>query len=164
MPVAQGGPPPLRQVVLVGLGVVMTLGTVLFMITQSGQLLDGDNEIDFDIGDGIYRSGIAAEDLAPAIAEQGPFLLPDLAGGDTDIFLQHIGDEADEGWLAIAARPAVASRDCLVTWVPEDETFVDSCDGTVYPPDGEGLSSYPVTIDGDGKLEVNLNVVLPAGG
>jgi hypothetical protein len=31
------------------------------------------------------------------------------------------------------------------------------CDGREFPPDGEGLPSYPVTVDADGKLDVDLN-------
>jgi hypothetical protein len=31
------------------------------------------------------------------------------------------------------------------------------CDGREFPPDGEGLPTYPVTVDEDGKLNVDLN-------
>lgn len=160
MPVAQGGPPPLRQVVLIGLGVVMTLATILFIVTQSGQLLQ-DNDISLDLGDGIYRPGIPADELAEAIAEQGPFLLPDLAGGDSDIFLQHRGDDPGTGWVAIAARPASAPRDCLVVWDPDTAHFVDSCEDTTYPADGAGLPTHPVTVDPDGNIEVDLDTLVP---
>jgi hypothetical protein len=39
--------------------------------------------------------------------------------------------------------------------VPEDEAFEDPCAGDRYPPDGEGLRQYPVTID-DGRVGVDL--------
>jgi hypothetical protein len=138
----------------------MTMATVVFMLTQSGRLFGGSGDLDLDLGDGVYRSGIPAAELAPAIEREGPFLLPDLAGGDSDIFLQHLGPDDTDGWLAIAARPPTAARDCLLEWVPDDATFVDSCDGTVYPADGEGLPRYPVQLDAEGNLEVDLNVVL----
>jgi len=160
MPVAPGGPPPLRQVVLLGLGVIMTMGTILFFVTQADTLLSGGSPLDVDAGEGIYRPG-ETEDLAEAIADIGPLLLPDLAGGDDDIFLQHLGDDPDEGWVAIAVRPQIAARDCFVAWKPDDRTFVDSCDGTVYPESGDGLPHHPVEVNRDDEVEINLDVVVP---
>jgi hypothetical protein len=142
---------------MIGLGVVMTMATVLFLVTQMDNLLGGVG--DLNLGDGIYQAG-EAEDLALAI-DEGPLLLPDLAGGDSDIFLQHLGDDVEAGWIAIAARPQTAARTCHVEWVPEDRTFVDSCDGTVYPEDGVGLPHYPVTVTDEGEIEVDMNVVIP---
>ena len=60
------------------------------------------------------------------------------------------------------------SRECTIQ-VPgrnRDEPFVlldpdgevsGDCDGREFPPDGEGLPCYPVTVDEDGKLDVDLN-------
>ncbi|MCP3989592.1 MAG: hypothetical protein GY724_10990 [Actinomycetia bacterium] len=159
MPVAQGGAPPLRQVAMIGLGVVMTMGTILFLVTQMDNLLGGVGDIDLDIGDGIYRPGPAA-DLASAV-EEGPLLLPDLAGGDSDFFLQHLGDDVDEGWIAIAARPQTAARHCFVEWKADERSFVDSCDGATYPEDGAGLPHHPVRVTDEGDIEVEVNVVIP---
>ncbi len=144
---------------MIGLAVVMTMGTILFLVTQMDSLLGGVGDIDLDIGDGVYRPGSAA-DLASAI-EEGPLLLPDLAGGDSDLFLQHLGDKVDDGWIAIAARPQTAARDCFVEWTPNERTFVDSCDGMVYPEDGTGLPHYPVRVTDEGEVEVEVNVVIP---
>ena len=144
---------------MIGLGVVMTMGTVLFLVTQMDNLLGGVGDIDLDLGDGVYRAG-PAHDLAPAI-DEGPLLLPDLAGGDSDIYLQHLGDDVETGWIAIAARPQTAARTCHVEWHADDRTFVDSCDGTVYPEDGAGLPHYPVSVTSEGEIEVEMDVVIP---
>jgi hypothetical protein len=107
-----------------------------------------------------------AEDAAERVAEDGPILYADTAGGDRDIVLQHLGDDPDEGWIALAARPPGVSRECTVQWDAGDEVFrlLDSsgevsgeCDGREFPADGEGLPTYPVTVGSDGKLDVDLN-------
>jgi hypothetical protein len=41
-----------------------------------------------------------------------------------------------------------------VNWVAGDEVFED-CDGRRYPPSGEGLRQYPVTVE-DGRLRIDL--------
>lgn len=155
MPVATNGPPPARQALLIGLGVICGLGAVIFLVTQLDQLTS-NNEATVDLGAPIFSPG-SAEDMAMVVEEQGPFFLPDATGGERGIWLQHLGDDPDEGWVAVAIRPPEADRDCFVEWQIEDNTFVDACDGTVYPPDGEGLRQYPVSVDPNGDLNVNLN-------
>jgi hypothetical protein len=107
-----------------------------------------------------------AEDAAERIAEDGPILYPDTAGGDRDIVLQHQGDDATQGWLALAARPPGVSRACTVQSRDRDEPFrllddsgevSSECDGREFPPSGEGLPSYPVRIDSDGNLDIDIN-------
>jgi hypothetical protein len=36
-------------------------------------------------------------------------------------------------------------------------SFVDNCDGTAYPPSGEGLPQFPVSVDAAGDLSVDLS-------
>ena len=100
------------------------------------------------------------------VAEDGPILYADTAGGDRDIVLQHLGDDPGEGWIALAARPPGVPRECTIQSRDRDEPFrlldadgevTDACDGREFPPDGEGLPSYPVRVDGDGRLDVDLN-------
>jgi hypothetical protein len=105
-------------------------------------------------GDPVFDAG-RTDSQAAAIARDGPILLGDVAGGERDVYLQHLGTDEDRGWLAFDTRAPGASRDCAVRWVPEDEAFEDPCTGDRYPPDGEGLRQYPVTLD-DGRLRVDL--------
>ena len=49
------------------------------------------------------------------------------------------------------------NRDELFVLLDPDGEVPGDCDGREFPPDGEGLPCYPVTVDEDGKLDVDLN-------
>jgi hypothetical protein len=157
MPVAQGGPPPARQALTVGVAAVLGVLAVVFLVTRFDRL-GGDDEAEVPVGDPVFTVGEAAE-LAPVVAETGPFLFPGPTGAGRDLWLQHLGAEPDEGWVAFAVRPTGADLDCVAEWQAERESFVDSCDGTVYPPDGDGLEQYVASVDADGNLVINLNPI-----
>ena len=161
MPVAKGGPAPARQAVVVGLGAALGVLAILFLVFQADRLIGG-TDLDIQISDGIYKPG-PVDELAAGIDESGPLLLSDPAGGDRDLWLSHTGEDDDDGWQAFAVRPPTKARDCFVQWTEADRTFVDNCDGTVYPENGEGLPRYPVSIDADGNLSINLNVAPRTG-
>ncbi|MFV0257857.1 MAG: hypothetical protein ACK5PP_05350 [Acidimicrobiales bacterium] len=154
MPVAQSTRTPARQALLVGLGALLGVISLIFLITQAGRLVDSNLELEVD-PNREFRAG-DAEGLALAIGEQGPLLLPDLAGGDIDIWLQHLSDDPATGWYAFVVRPPQASRDCVAEWQAEAEEFVDGCDGAVYPADGTGLPQLPVSVTEDGQVAVLL--------
>jgi hypothetical protein len=140
------------QVLWLAVAGILGVGAMALLVAWiSDQAREG--EISIRIGDDTFRPG-SAENLAQFVAEDGPMLVPDVAGGDRDLILQHLGDDPSTGWHAFAARPLQASRDCVVEWQPDAEHFVDSCDGTVYPADGEGLPAFAVRVDDDGELEV----------
>jgi hypothetical protein len=130
------------------LGVIAMVALVVWISEQARE-----GEISVRIGDDTFRAG-PAEALAPTIAAEGPLLFSDVAGGDRDLLLQHLGDDPADGWHAFAARPLQAPRDCIVEWQADDARFVDSCDGTQYPADGAGLPPFPVRVDDDGQVEV----------
>ncbi len=161
MPVAQGGPAPARQALVVGLGAFLGVVAILFLIFQMDRLIGGA-DLDIQISDGIFKPG-PVDELAEGVATSGPLLLSDTAGGDRDIWINHSGDDDDEGWNAFAARPLASPRDCFVEWEATDRTFVDNCDGTVYSETGDGLPQYPVSVDAEGILSIDLNSV-PSGG
>ena len=111
----------------------------------------GDVELQ---GSPVFDAG-RIDSQAPAIARDGPIPFADVAGGNRDIFLQHLGTDEEGGWLAFDARAAGAPRECVVRWVADEEVFVAPCSGERYPPDGEGLRQYPVDVR-DGRLTVDL--------
>lgn len=156
MPVAKGGPPPARQAALVGLAAALGLLALLFLITRFDSLGGDGQTTDVELGQPVFSPG-SATDIAAAIADSGPLLLPDAARGDRDVILQHLGEEPAEGWLAFAARPEGADRACFVEWQPDERRFVDSCDGTTYPEDGQGLEQFAVSVGSEGALTINLN-------
>ena len=162
MPVAQRSQTSARQAGLVALGGLGALVTFIFLITRLGALGNGGTEIPIQLGEPVFAPGPAAE-LADVIDDEGPILLPDASGGDRDIIINHTGRNPEQGWVAFAARDLTAPRDCFVEWAADQELFIDSCSSAEYPPDGTGLQSYGTSVDADGILVINLNVVKPGG-
>jgi hypothetical protein len=159
-PVAQSRGHAGKALIVAGAGVVVALA-IAFGVAQ----LASRGSVDVRLGSDTFADQ-DAESAAEKIAEDGPILYADTAGGDRDIFLQHLGDDPDAGWVAIAARPPGVSRACTLRWIADDEVFrlldgdgevTDECDGREFPPDGTGLPTYPVTVDVDGNLDVDLN-------
>ena len=139
-----------RQAVTLGVtGVVIALA-LLFGLA----VLAGRGDVDANLGEDVFEAG-RTDEAARAIYSDGPLLLGDVAGGDRDVYLQHLGDAEGRGWLVFDARAPGASRDCSLEWQADDERFEDPCNGTTYPADGEGLRQYDVEVT-DERLRVNL--------
>ncbi|MGH9192317.1 MAG: hypothetical protein ACRDZ0_07565 [Acidimicrobiales bacterium] len=141
-------------------GVIVAIG-----VAAALAVLANRGTVDVRLGSETFAEQ-DAEDAAERVADEGPILYADTAGGDRDIVLQHLGDDPEDGWIALAARPPGVSRECTIQWDPEAQVFrlLDSseevggdCDGREFPADGEGLPTYPVTVDADGNLDVDLN-------
>lgn len=154
MPVAQGGPPPARQALVVGVAALLGLLALVFLVTRFDQLGDG-GQTPVELGGQELPVG-TADEVAPAVADTGPLLFPGPEGAGRDIWLQHLGPGETDGWVAFSVRAADAGLDCVTEWQADDGTFVDSCDGTVFPSDGEGLVQYPVAVDAEGNLTLSL--------
>lgn len=155
MPIAKRGEQGGRQLLMLAAATVLGIVAMIWLFTQVGGV--GSNQsVEVNIGDDVFLAG-NVERLADDIENlDTPLLLGDVSGGDRDVYLQHIGDDDLTGWYAFGVRPLAATRDCFVEWQVSDETFVDNCDGTVYPSSGEGLPPYPVEIDDEGFLTVDL--------
>lgn len=156
MPVADRSQTNARQAVLVALGGIGGLVAVLFLITRLGQLGGSGSEVPIQLGEPVFSLGNATE-LAEFIAESEPLLLPDVANGDRDIIVNHVGSSPTEGWHAFPARSLTSTRECILEWEQPEEKFIDSCTGDEYPADGTGLTQYGAAVDADGNLQVNLN-------
>jgi hypothetical protein len=152
MPVERGPQINLRSALVIGLTGAVVAGLLFVFVSW----LASTGGVDVQLGDDVFRAG-RTQERADSIAEDGPILFGDVAGGTRDIYLQHLGDEPDEGWVAFDARRPGAPRECFLQWSPDDREFVDPCDGSVFPADGEGLPRYPVLLVDDGRrLEVDL--------
>jgi hypothetical protein len=140
--------------VLVGIaGVVAGLGLVVFVVNLASR---GGENFEVRLGDDRFSAG-QVYDRAASIERDGPILFPDVAGGDRDIILQHLGDEPEEGWHALSAQPIGKPRDCVLEWQADAGEFTD-CDGERYPADGDhpDLLGYPVVLE-DNVLWVDIN-------
>jgi hypothetical protein len=144
---------------------VSVVGIALALVAAFAvAVLANRGSVDVKLGDDTF-AGQDAEGAAERIAESGPILFPDAGGGERDIYLQHLGDDPDQGWLAFAARPPQTPRECTLRWEADDEVFrlLDPdgevrgpCDGQEFPADGEGLTQYPVRVR-NGELDVDIN-------
>lgn len=160
MPVARRQSHTGRALVVATAGLVLALG-----VAAAVAVLVNRGRVEVRLGDDVFHAG-DAEGLAEQIAEEGPILFSDTAGGDRDIVLQHLADgDARRGWLALAARPPGTPRRCTIQWQDDDDRFAllddqgearGECDGRTFPPDGTGLPQYPVERR-DGELYVDLN-------
>jgi hypothetical protein len=156
-PVKQSQARSPRSLVLAVAGIALGIVLVLVLFVVAIPSLTESGKVEVKIGDDTYSPG-SAESKAETIAEGGPILLPDVSGrNERDIFLQHLGDDPDQGWYAFDARRPGQPRDCSLEWQADTSEFRDPCDGTIVAADGTGLLGYPVTVDDDGNLVVDLN-------
>lgn len=153
-PVEPSGRGHVGRAALVSLVAIILVFAGLWLISIT---VGKRNSPDLRLGDQTFRAG-NAEARAAEIERNGPILFSDVSGRqDRDLILQHLGDDPDEGWHAIAAQPIDRARDCFWDWQPEEEIFRATCDPSLTAPaDGEGSTRYHVTID-DGAIEVDLN-------
>jgi hypothetical protein len=158
-PVAQTRGHAGRALAVAGAGVVLAL-FLAFAVAN----LASKGKVDVRLGTDTF-SQQKAKDAAKKVAADGPILYADTAGGDRDIVLQHLGDDPETGWIALAARPPGVSRGCTIQSRDRTEPFrlLDAngkvsgdCDGREFPPNGAGLPTYEVSVR-DGKLDVDLN-------
>lgn len=153
MPVARGSQINVRSAIVVGVtGVVIALllaGAVLFLAGSGG-------EVEVQLGDSDFRD-LHAGRISEEIADRGPVLFSDVAGGSRDIILQHLGPDPEVGWFAFEARRPDQSRDCFFVWRTETSDFVNSCDDTdIVDATGTGLAQLPVTVvEGEVRVEIN---------
>ncbi len=144
-----------RSMVLAVSGLVFALVLVLLVFIFAIPNLTSSDKIEVHLGPDRFDAGPAV-DRAAEIAERGPILLPDVAGNDRDVYVQHLGPEARDGWLAFDARRAGASRDCTLQWQTDGAVFVDPCDGTTIDAGGDGLTQYSVEVTDSGEVIIDL--------
>jgi hypothetical protein len=152
VPVAQSRGHAGKALIVAGVGVVVALG-LAFLVAQA--VSRGDVEI--NLGDERYNAG-QVESIAEAIDEGDglPLLFQDLVGGDRNLFVQHLADDADEGWAAFGAFDP-DDPSCAVEIDREAKVLVNACDEDVtYPLDGTGLRYYPTSVEGN-RLYVDIN-------
>ena len=128
---------------------------IVLAICVAGAVLSiaaGNDEVDVNLGDDEFE----LEDLdgsAERIAEFGPDIFPDLMGGNRPILVNHVGDDVEEGWVAVVAITPGTDA-CIVEWDAGAQVFED-CEGTTYPADGQGLEQLGTRVEDD-SLFVDL--------
>ena len=157
MPVGSTNAPP-RQLIFLFAATVLGIVAMYFLFTRTADLAQS-GDVQLNIGDQVFAPG-NIDRLSDDIGrERTPLFFGDVAGGDRDIFVQHIGDEPEIGWFAFAVRPPDAKRECFAQWQVDEQLFDYDCEGVnaTYPADGDGLFQYPVTIASNGEITIDLN-------
>lgn len=144
-----------RSAIIVGFASILGLIAMVFLGSRILRLAS-DGELQVATESQMFQLE-NAEQWVEDIASRGPVAFPDASGRDRDIYLQHIGDDAETGWYAFGVRSVGSPVDCVAQWDTARRVFVDSCDGTEYSETGEGLPSYPVDPDEDGNLTIDIN-------
>jgi hypothetical protein len=132
------------------------IGGIVVGIVLVGVVLNlaSDPDVDVNLGSDVFEAGKATR-MAEQVAEGGPLLFQALRG-DRDIYVQHLGPKARQGWRAFDAKAPDAPRRCQLRWQQDTKVFVDPCDDATYPRDGEGLVQYATTVDNEGTVVVDL--------
>jgi hypothetical protein len=128
---------------------------IVLAICVAGAVLaiaNDDPNVDINLGDDEFEIN-DVEARAESVAEQGPLLFADPTGGNRPLIVTHVGDEPEEGWVAILAI-APGTEGCIVDWDEDDEVLRD-CEGETYPLDGEGLETFDTRVEDD-TLYVDL--------
>lgn len=152
MPVAQSRGHAGKALLVAGVGVVVALG-LAFLVAQAASRGD----VDINLGDDRYNAG-QVESIAESIEEGDglPLLFQDLVGGDRNLFVQHLEEDPEEGWVAFGAFDP-DDPSCAVQIDRAAKALVNACDDAVtYPLDGRGLRYYPTRVEG-GRLYVDIN-------
>jgi len=152
MPVAQTRGHAGKALAIASVSIVLIVA-VAFLVAQAASR--GDVEI--KLGDERFDAG-EVESIAARIDKDGdlPILYPDLVGRDRNLFVQHLGDDPDKGWVTFSAFDP-DDPTCAIEIDREAKLLVNACDPEVtYPLDGQGLRFYPTVVDG-GRVIVDIN-------
>ena len=121
---------PWRALTFAVVAVVVGLGAGFLML----RLADSGG-VDVRLGDAEFRAG-SAESLSDDIAEDGPVLFPDPnPNSNRDIFVQHLGEDPNRGWLVFETRWPGSPSSCSLIWEAASRQFV--------PPDSEECEGLP---------------------
>jgi len=152
VPVAQSQGHAGKALAIAAVAIVLIIVVAVFVAFAASR---GDVEI--NLGDERFNAG-QTDRLAKEIDDGGglPFLYQDLVGNDRHLFVQHLGDDPDEGWVAFGAFDP-DDPSCAVLIDREAKALVNDCDESVtYPLTGEGLRQYPTSVE-DGRIYVDVN-------
>jgi hypothetical protein len=148
---------PKRTRTIVGaaiLGVVLASFLVLLVVRFASERPDEVN-----LGRDRFEVG-RADVFARAVDRDGPILFKDplTSRPGREIYVQHLGDDEEEGWFALDAYAPGAPREerCILEWDRADEVFTDPCGDTEIPADGTGVRTYPGEVDDRTAVIIDL--------
>lgn len=156
---------PKRTRMIVGaalVGVAVASFLVLLVVRFASQRPDEVN-----LGRDRFEVG-QAEVFARAIERDGPILFKDplTSRPGREIYVQHLGDDEDEGWFALDAYAPGAPREerCILRWDRNDQVFRDPCGDAEIPADGTGVRTYEGEVDARDAVIIDLRTARTEGG
>lgn len=152
MPVAQSQGHAGKALAIAGVAIALIAVIAVFVALAASR---GDVEI--NLGDDRFNAG-NTESIANRIADDDglPALYADLVNRDRPIFVQHLGDDPDEGWVSFGAF-LPDDPGCLVEIDREEKILRNACDPQqTFPLSGDGLRFYPTVVE-DGDVIVDIN-------
>ena len=156
MPIAEGTKLNLSRTILFAVMSLVVGVALLFIVIK----LAGDGDIKLKLGDDVFRVG-EVNQFADRIDEDSSPLPFSSLSGSRPIYVHHLGDDPEINWYAIDARSPSSPESCILGWDKDRQLFFDECfTQSTFPPTGEGLVRYKVSIDGSGLLSVDLNEIL----
>ena len=123
--------------------------------------LAGDGDIKIKLGVDIFDVGDSEQRAERIRDDASPLLFPSLNGEARPIYVQHLGTNTSDNWYVIDARSPSSPKRCNLGWDKANQRFFDECDDlSTFPPTGDGLVRYKVSINENGSLSVDLNKVV----
>lgn len=129
-------------------GVLTAVGIAAVVLIAAGS-----GGVETNLGADVFSAG-RTDALADAIDRDGPIAYPDLLGRDRPVYIHHLGEDLDEGWLAIDAVAPGQLTECVLEW--DGRRFTDPCSDASYPPIDPQLRTYPTLVDDDDIVVVDL--------
>lgn len=137
---------PPRVLVVMSLATVAFAALLLFVVVR----YVSRNPDVANLGAEVIR--LDADRTAERIEETGPYPMQD-PNGDRDVYLQHVGEDPVQGWVLVLARSP--NEPCAVLWDVERDVFEAPCTKRTYPPDGDGLTTFPAPVE-NGRVVIDL--------
>ena len=164
-PVQQSRMTPRTVVIMAVSAVIVAVGVLAFVLLSVPRLTE-TSPVEVRLGSEPFDAGFATRQ-AEAIATEGPILYSDVAGGERDIYVQHVGEDPRSGWYAFDARRTGAGRACTLGWDAASRQFEDPCDGAAVDERGTGLTQFAVEgsgPEGDERVVVDLRTTVEGVG
>jgi hypothetical protein len=131
-----------------GTGIVVTTALVaisaVLLVVFVVNVASSDPD-DTRIGDETFEVG-----PADRLIGRTPLLFQDLRGGDLHVWVNHIGTDAESGWVTFSAT---VRKGCFIE--RKRNAFSD-CDGKKYPEDGGTQQRFHTAVDNEGRVVVDF--------
>src|SRR3546814_11014202 len=130
MPVAQSRGHAGKALIVAGVGVAVALG-----LAFAEALLVNRGDVEINLGDDRFDAG-QVESISDAIDEGDglPLLYQDLVGRDRHIYVQHLTDAPDAGWVPSGAFPPAAPTRRVPIAPAPTSPVTSSAPSTTHPP------------------------------